>query len=615
MKALAFLALTLVLLTAVSAATVSLSPNTIYETTTGWHAADVNNYRGSSAITNVKVTSTSIPLASAENYLGWTTVYGNTTTEWKDGSLGTNVRSAWYEFQLTAPTVTQDTIVQLSLTLNNGQPTTQNLTILNDATAPNITGITPYGYVRANNNAQPVAITAIDTETAVASVTYQYNDCSGGANNSVALTQNNNTWTNTVNFGTYNEGMTLCYTVKATNTPGEQATATGQLTFDGTAPSVTAVSPLAYMTEMTTFVFTATDNIATQLNCTVSLDNTPLGSVMANNGTQTQTTQNLSAFTDGSHTWSVSCQDGVGLSNSDSKVAILDTEAPQVQLNANDRMPRNVNNAFNAVITDLGLNTVNATFDGSTVSLSQSGSTFTGTVNSATLGTKTLLVTATDNAGFITQVSKNIEFIPNHALTLQLQPSSTTEGTTVTATGSITADGVLTGTTVTINAPGGSQIVALNGNSYTTTFTAPASGTYNVTATYTEGQNVYTTVATLTVGQTQSSSQQQLPNSGIGAAAWRTSGFVKEEPESTNVEQIEEQPKEEEKPVFYKPLETSQPRQAVTPKATGIFSNGSLNWLLPLLALALLGALGAYAYNKRPKKKDGMSWDGYFDGP
>ena len=69
-------------------------------------------------------------------------------------------------------------------------------------------------------------------------------------------------------------------------------------------------------------------------------------------------------------------------------------------------------------------------------------------------------------------------------------------------------------------------------------------------------------------------------------------------------------------PPAYEPLTPEEPRQAYTPKATGIFSlGGAIKWGSILLALALIAGLGVYGWRNRGKKDEqGIDWNGYFKG-
>ena len=604
----------------VSAANVTLTPSSIYETTSVWETIDVNNYKGSSIISEVKAETTILPIIDAESYTGLTKVQDSDSVTWKDGSIETNVKSAVFEFKVTAPNVSADTTESVTISLDSAGKK-YNITILNDPTPPNISNVQPNNYAKANNPAQTVSATAIDAETSVSAVTYTWNNCENGTDTTITLTKSGDTYTGIADFTGYDEGEKACYTITATNAPGETATKTGELQFDGTAPAVSVSAPTTFATEKTTFSFTATDNIATKLGCVLKLDSTELGQYNATNGIETSETLDLSNFSEGSYTWSVTCADGVGLTATHAQAIILDTKPPVITIAYNTSLPRTQTQTITATIKDtIGLANVTATFNGNDIALTQSGNDYTGSISADTLGTKTFEIKAVDNVGHNSSETKTITIVPNHHVTLTLAPSTTTAGTTVIASGTLTKDGNTTVNDVTIKTPDKEFMVELDeNNAYSIPFSAPDPGTYVVTTEYTEDGYTYKVESTLTV---QSPNQQRLEaTSGIGAEAWRTSGYVK--PHEANSggsnavvpdEPVQNAPEPAPKPE-YVPLPAEEPRSALTPKATGVFTlKKGINWLAPLLALALIAGIGIFAYRKRPKDDSGIDWEGYFKG-
>jgi len=612
----------LLLVSLAQAATVTLAPTSIYETTLNWETLDINNYQGNSVITNVKVNLPSITITDAKTYSGWTKTQDSSNAEWSGGSIETNVQSALFEFEVHAPNVTADTTATLTLSLDSTN-TNMNITILNDATPPNITNIIPTGYARANNAAQGVSAIIIDAETGVASATYSWNDCSGSSTTKT-LIPSNTTYSTITNFTAYDEGDTACYTVTANNNAGETATVTGQLVFDGTAPNVTISAPTTFATETTDFSFTAADNLATTLACTLQLDSNDLTTVNATNGTLTTVTYDLSNHTEGNRTWSVTCADGVGLTATHAQAIVLDTQAPAVTVDTSAIL-RTQQTTVTATVTDtIGVSSVSATWDGSPISLTQSGNNYQASISSNVLGTKQLVILALDYAGHTTTYTQNITTVLNHQLTLSLSPSSTTPGQTVTASGTLTPDGNVTSNTITINTPSQNITVNLTSNSYSTTFSAPSSGTYTITAEYTEAGYTYIVQRTLSVSTPQQNSGGS-SSSGYDSEWGGGSGYVKpsetENGGGSNAVVPDEPVQEETTPTQstpetgnYEPLPAEEPRQALTPQATGVFGLGdTVKWASILLSLALIGGLGAYAfYNNKKKKEGGLNWDGYF---
>ncbi len=604
-----------------SAANVTLTPTTIYETTSVWETININNYQGSTVINEIEVETSLLPIVDAKSYTGWTTVQNSDSAVWKDGSIETNVNNAVFEFKVTAPNVSADTLEQAIVSLDSADKTF-NISILNDPTPPDITNIKPNDYAKANNPAHTVSATVTDPETTVSQVTYTWNDCANGTDTTITLTKNNDEYIGTANFAGYDEGEKACYTFTATNTPGETATKTGELLFDGTPPTVTISAPTTYATESTISKFTATDNVATTLNCKIELDNSELGSYTATSGTEKTETLDLSNYTEGSYTWSVTCEDGVGLTATRSQAIILDTQPPAITLAYNSFLSRTQTDTFTATIADtVGLASVTATFEGQNITLTQTGNDYTGSISSNTLGEKTLELTAVDAVGHTKTETKTITAVPNHQITLTLTPSSTTKGTTVTASGKLTTDGNVTEDDVKVKTPIQDFTAELDeNNEYSITFTAPIPGNYDITTEYIEDEHTYTAEAILRVQE----SSQSRGDYSAGYPPWdgEPSNPPEEPPAETssneNNEAEPEQPAEQPNnppPAEYEPLPPEEPREAFTPKATGVFNLGkTIKWLSLLLALALIAGLGVYAYKKRPKDDSGIDWDGYFKG-
>ena len=608
--------LAVILLAATAAgASVNITPQAIYESTTTWLAAEINNHKGNSVITEITISSPDLPITNAENYLGWATTQDADEASWTNGSIETNAKTVVFEYQVNAPRVTANKTIAMTVKLDSAS-TKHNITILDDPTPPIINNTLPTGYAKANNSAQTISATVIDSETSVNNVEYTWNDCNG-TKQTIQLNKTNDTYTGTANFESYDEGEKACYTYTATNNAGETATIKGELLFDGTPPTVTINSPTAFAIEQTEFSFDAKDNVAAQLACIIKMDDTELGNLTAESGKTTKATYNLSRFSQGNHTWSVTCKDGVELNATSEQQIVLDTEPPVIALDYQQFVPRTTTSNFSAKIMDAGgIASVKATFEGNNITLNQTSDEYSGSISSAALGEKTFEIQATDSAGHVTTKTAKITIIPNHQITLTLSPDSTQQGKTITTSGALTPEGTVESNNITIQTPNGELAAQLANNTYSTTFTAPGPGTYIITAEYKEAGYTYKAEATLNVeGATV---EKQYYSSGTGFDSWRYEGHVKphENPETDEVKQEtkpEEPPAPEPAPV-YEPLPAQKPREAYAPKATGVFTLGkTIKWLALLLAIGLITGLGVYAYKKRPKD-DGIDWEGYFKG-
>jgi len=156
-----------ILAVSASAATVSISPTSVYETTSIWEIIDVDNYGGNSVVEEIAVDSPDLTITDIKDYSGWTAGYDSDEAGWEDGSVETNVNSAWFEFEVTAPNITSDTTAEITVSLDGGAGTTFNISVLNDATPPNISFVYPttnatnlsHSYIEANVTAMEVTKT------------------------------------------------------------------------------------------------------------------------------------------------------------------------------------------------------------------------------------------------------------------------------------------------------------------------------------------------------------------------------------------------------------------------------------------------------------------------
>jgi hypothetical protein len=211
-----------------------------------------------------------------------------------------------------------------------------------------------------------------------------------------------------------------------------------------------------------------------------------------------------------------------------------------------------------------------------------------------------------------------------NVLTLHLSPSSVTPGTTVTASGTVTADGNSSVSAVILQTPSGSHTVDLINNDFSTTFVAPDIGSYDIVVEFVESGHTYRAQATLSV-QTDAQNQPQTYGSHGWDSNWQGgSGYVQPDdapvPSSDNANQQTEpeaQATVPEQAPAYEPLQQvpQPPREAFVPSTTGLFKLGqSIKWLALLAAFVVVVGLAAYAFKRKPKDDSGIDWDGYFKG-
>ncbi|MEM4263287.1 MAG: hypothetical protein QW666_00115 [Candidatus Woesearchaeota archaeon] len=329
----------LLLLPGALAFTVSLEPNAMYETNTATFNVSVDNFAGTGIITDILLNTGIITVDSVQAFTGWYNNFAAYEVHWYGGTIETNMARALFLFTSTLPKVSADTVVNLTGTITYPDSSTNDfiisLSILNDETPPDVHSYSPKDYARANKADQAIIINASDLETGVDSATYSFNDCSGSST-TVTLACNAGLCTGTADFSAFDDGDSACYEIKVLNKAGETRTITGTLTFDGTAPVVTLVSPINndYAGLTSTFVFRASDNMADELTCSVSIEGNVVYTATADNGSDEQFTPDFTGVSEGSNDWSVRCEDRVGLSTTSEDDFTFDKTPPAITLNS-----------------------------------------------------------------------------------------------------------------------------------------------------------------------------------------------------------------------------------------------------------------------------------------
>ncbi|MBD3259089.1 hypothetical protein GF371_00495, partial [Candidatus Woesearchaeota archaeon] len=262
--------------------------------------------------------------------------------EWKGGTIEGNVKSALFMFNATAPVIDANRSRNISIdtrfTDGNDITFVVPINIINDVTGPVISNTIPadQGYLRANNPNQLVYANVDDPETGIDSVSFSWNDCSQNASNSQTdLNCAGNDCNNTIDVGGFDEGDSMCFTFTAVNKGGETSQLSGSAGFDGTPPTVSLVSPAndAYLGTEGQFSFTASDNIASVLECDLLVDENIIDTMNANNSQTITIDADFSGLDEGSHLWKVVCRDTVGLQGeSNARTFILDNTPPNLEL-------------------------------------------------------------------------------------------------------------------------------------------------------------------------------------------------------------------------------------------------------------------------------------------
>ncbi len=329
-----------------------------------------------------------------------------------------------------------------------------------DTTAPSITLQRPQNISYNITTGLPLNFTATDN-IGIGSCWYKLD---GGVSTPLPSCLNT---TFSAAAGTHN------MTVYANDSAGNTAQASVIFTIDTSAPSVTLNLPPDNATlyvDSGAFNFTATDNLASTLNCTFYLAGIP---DQVNASVQNGTLTDFWVFgMSGAGNWSVTCSDGVNYGSSPVRSFFVDIQAPAIGLNGpNQSAVLNSSTvAFNFTATDNHAPTLDCSiyldsvFQDSSPSV-PSGSPFVFTVSGIADGNHTWFVNCSDggnsNASAIrtfnvtTAVPAQPDDDDDEDRPLEVSASSSCNGTIVTAESrgdsvsnvEIRVDGSLIGTT------------------------------------------------------------------------------------------------------------------------------------------------------------------------
>lgn len=318
------------------AATSTLTPTSVYEGSSQWYNLSVNNFLQPTTINKVILSTPDFIVTGVENYTEWGYTKTISSIEWFGGTIETNVLNAIFGFEVQAPTVSSDANLSLKLqfrdTSNDMQNTSITVLVQNDTTAPVLSNAIPVnGTTVKAGGSQDVSITAVDPESGVKQTKFIYNNCTG-ADTSHILTCQNDNCSKTIDFSSFTEDAVLCYRFESENNGGETSTLAGQVTFDATPPAVALVDK-AYQPNNARFEFDGSDNLASNLLCTLYINNTArqTQSFLAN--TRSAFNESLTDLDSSSFTWKVVCQDEVGFTAQDSSVFTHDSLEPTITLN------------------------------------------------------------------------------------------------------------------------------------------------------------------------------------------------------------------------------------------------------------------------------------------
>jgi hypothetical protein len=633
------------LITFVSAAPnadISLNPVSFYETNEAEFNLTVNNMFKDEVIDVVKITVPSLTITQITDFLGWQNNYSSNSITWFDGDIETNSIEL-FQFNAESGLVDEDTNIDIEIITNDETTDIITVTVLDDTTGPVLTNPVPEdnAFLRVNITDQLVSANATDPETGILNGTFSYWDCSTGITNatiySVPLDCADNGCETTADFSYYEEGDEMCFEYTIYNNALEATTLGGSVGFDGTAPSVELTTPEdnTVVNGAVSFIFTATDNLASSLECDLLFEDNAEDSVSALNGEETTLNFDVSNLTEGNHDWKILCRDGVGLEGESEQRNAITGNAPEITLDIGD-VERTVDYEFTATITDeTGIDSAYGLFGGSSIVLSQNGDEFTGTIETDindSIGDKILTITAEDVYGFIRTENYTFNLIPGYIIDINVEPSSAEPGDIINISGTVTLDNGsdVPEENITLHVGNTTVIVPIVNQGFEHLFNATKEGTYEINATIISSDGYeYSAETVLEVGNpsvqsfsgsssSSSSGSDFYCGDGICTGASSVNENCNNCPEDCGecpAEEPEETEPEEE------PITTETPEETPrTPAGVGGASSffrkiatNPLSWAAFTLILGLLYIAAFKPLPRAIKRKNKINWDNYFD--
>lgn len=497
--------LVLVSLLVSAATTFELSPLTFYEGTNRTFNFTVTTSHLTKSIDELNLTSASLsgisPTNDSQFNQGWDVAAGSSSITWKNNSIpkGSFVIYTYLQFTALLPMVSADRVEQWQFvtTDNTGTQTTRliNVTIQNDPSPPVLSNTYPSGRAFFRAAPQVIAAQAVDLESGVAQVGFNYSTCNTSSTTTLALAKaaEPDNYSTSADFSGLSEGATVCYAFTTRANGGETAAVNGNITIDSTPPVVTLASPAdnTFVTGVLNLSFTASDLISPSVSCDVTVGGEVKQSMTLN---QSQSTSAEVNTTDGSYAWNVGCADLAGnRGQSSTRTINVDNAPPTIAFTAAPSLViRGSSVTAVATITDFsGINTVRAhvAINGTNQSMSSSssGSDYTFSLpilSSTTLGTYSLAVTAEDGVGHVASTNHLYNVTYNYLIALTV-PASAVSGHDVTINGTVRVDNasLVKESSITLELPSGAVTVPLdNQSAFSYTFTAPETGTYTLGA-------------------------------------------------------------------------------------------------------------------------------------
>jgi hypothetical protein len=320
-----------------------LGPLQLYESTQTSFELNLSNYGNDYEITSVMLDLGNLDAVALVDYAGWTESFDGSEAQWSEGSIGSNVVLALFEYLAEAPLVDSDLETDAAITLTDADgeehESTFTVSILNDDSPPVLSDFLPddESYVKEGTDGQLVQLNATDPQTGIESIEFSWSECEGEniTTQSINLTEaQDGLYQSTADLSAYEDGDEVCFSFTAQNNGGEVSHYDGRLTIDGVPPTVELVSPVdsAVIGLGNNFSFYAADNSEAVMSCDMYIDGNEYRQDIEA-GHMDVVSIPAADVEEGEHTWRVECADPAGWAGqSETWTYDLDKTPPRIEM-------------------------------------------------------------------------------------------------------------------------------------------------------------------------------------------------------------------------------------------------------------------------------------------
>lgn len=345
----------------------------------------------------------------------------------------------------------------------------------------------------------------------------------------------NVTYSQSLNSSNLPEGVNII-TVNATDGAGNSALKSFTFIIDRTAPTINIISPSDNdsVDVHVNFTFIPGDNLDNSLNCSLYINNILNYSSEYSVGSTVNMSRLLPMAV---YTWFLICEDDAGneASTPVRNLNVTDVTGPDIVSDI-VYVARGEPYYFGINITDIsGVANVTMIFNNTELAIVKTGTIYAGDITTDItylLGNYSLNITAYDNLSNLGNLIDEFELIQGYVINLTLNPSSTTTGNNVIASGDVELDNgsEVPEENITLVLPSGNEIVNITNKTFTYTFAAPGiAGNYDINAIIisSEGfEHKVTKELTVTApAVTSSRSSNRKSNGGSGDSKERLIGY------------------------------------------------------------------------------------------